>query len=163
MKGTNLFTLARICVLTLMVGLLPLGLSAQQADGCIGFWKTVDDETKEVKSVVQIYKSGNKYQGKVVKLYRLPGEDPNPICDLCDEDDSRYNKPVLGMVVLTDLEWDASDNEWDDGEILDPQNGSVYDCYITLEGKDKMKVRGFLGLSLLGRTQYWYRVEDPNK
>ena len=140
--------------------MLPASALAQ-ADACIGYWKTVDDETGRVKSVVQIYKSGNKYFGKVVKLYREPNEDQDPVCSECDNDDSRYNKRVLGMVILNDLVWEAGDREWDDGEILDPKNGSVYDCYLKLEGNDKMMVRGYLGFSLLGRTQYWYRVDKP--
>lgn len=152
---------SRMILLSMLIALMPAGLMAQ-SDGCIGYWKTIDDETNKAKSVVQIYKSGDKYFGKVVKLYREPDEEQDPICDDCDEDDSRYNKRVLGMVILTDLEWDADDDEWDDGEILDPKSGDVYDCYIALESQDKMKVRGYIGLSVLGRTQYWYRVENPN-
>lgn len=141
--------------------LLPAKTLQAQSEGCLGYWKTIDDETNKARAIVQIYKQQGKYHGKIVKLFREPDEDPDPYCDKCDEDDSRYNQRVLGMVILTDLAWDADDNEWDDGEILDPDNGSVYDCYLALESRDKLKVRGFLGLSLLGRTQYWYRTEAP--
>lgn len=153
--------ISRLGLLALMICLLPLGAAAQ-SEGCIGYWKTIDDETNKAKSIVQIYKSGDKYYGKVIKLFREPDEEQDPYCDECDEDDPRYNKRVIGMVILTDLEWDSGDDEWDDGEILDPANGEVYDCYIALESQDKLKVRGFLGLSLLGRTQYWYRTTNPN-
>ena len=61
------------------------------------------------------------------------------------------------MVVINGLS--KNDDEWNDGTILDPKNGKVYKCYITLVEKDKLKVRGYIGFSLIGRTQYWYRVE----
>ena len=124
----------------------------------VGQWKTIDDETGKAKSIVEIYEKDGKLYGKVVKLFREPSEEQNPICDDCDEDDPRYNKPVIGMVILEGLEFDG-DDEWEDGEILYPANGEVYDCYITLESEDKLKVRGYIGVSLLGRTQYWYRVK----
>ena len=128
-------------------------------DGIIGKWKTIDDETGKEKSVVEIYMVGDKMHGKVIKLFRGPDEDPDPVCDKCDSDDARYNKKVIGMEILTGLEKD-SDTEWEDGEILDPKNGKVYDCDIELEEKGKLKVRGYIGLSLLGRTQYWYAYSE---
>jgi uncharacterized protein (DUF2147 family) len=62
------------------------------------------------------------------------------------------------MEILTDLEKDG--DAWEDGEILDPNNGSTYSCYIELENDNKLKVRGYIGISIVGRTQYWYRVEE---
>ena len=124
----------------------------------VGKWKTIDDETNRAKSIVEIYMVGDKLHGKVVELFRLPEEDQDPKCDKCDKDDSRYNKRVLGMEILTGLEKD-SDTEYEDGKILDPKNGKVYDCDIELESADKLKVRGYIGISLLGRTQYWHRVK----
>ncbi len=149
-----------VLILGLVIWLFPTSLSAQ-ADDCLGYWKTIDDETKTTRSVVQIYKQGDRYFGKVVKLFRKATEERDPYCDACDDDDPRYKQRVLGMVILEDLEWDASDDEWDDGVILDPKKGELYDCYIALESQDKLKVRGFIGLSIIGRTQYWFRVEKP--
>ena len=132
------------------------GLSAQTV---IGKWKTIDDETNREKSIVEIYKGEDgKIYGKVVELFRLPDEDQDPKCDECDEDDPRYNQRVKGMVILEGLVADEDNaKKWEDGEILDPKNGNVYSCYIELVSDKKLKVRGFLGFSLLGRTQYWYR------
>jgi uncharacterized protein (DUF2147 family) len=65
-------------------------------------------------------------------------------------------KPIVGLEILQGLEKE-SDSEWEGGEILDPKNGNVYSCYIELQSADKLKVRGYLGIALLGRTQYWYR------
>ncbi len=129
-------------------------VSAQSKDDVLGRWITVDDKTKKVRSVVEIYKQGNKAYGKIVKLVRSPEEDPDPHCTACDEDDPRYNKRVTGMVIIEDMEWD--DDIWDDGEILDPKSGDVYDCKFKVIKDGKLEVRGYLGLSLLGRTQYWW-------
>ncbi|MEL7532151.1 MAG: DUF2147 domain-containing protein [Bacteroidota bacterium] len=144
-----------------MIKVLPLSLVfmlmavTALAQSPIGKWKTIDDETNKPKSIVEIYEKDGKLYGKVIKLFREPGEEQNPKCDECDTDDPRYMQPVIGMEILKGLEKD--DDEWEDGEILDPKNGSIYDCYIELEGPDKLKVRGYLGVSILGRTQYWYR------
>ncbi|RMG64963.1 MAG: DUF2147 domain-containing protein [Bacteroidetes bacterium] len=140
------------CLLMLLLMAAP----ALRAQSPIGTWKTIDDETNKPKSLVQIYEQDGKLYGKVVELFRGPDEEQNPICDDCDEDDPRYNQPVRGMVILEGLE-PAGNNTWEGGEILDPANGSVYSCYIELQSADKLKVRGFIGFSLLGRTQYWYR------
>src|SRR6187431_2513300 len=110
----------------------------------LGKWKTIDDETGKPKSIVEIFERSGKVYGKIVKLYREPNEDQDPICDDCDEDDPRYKKKVTGMEILTGMIKD--DDEYDDGEILDPKNGKVYSCKIWLEGKD-LKVRGYLAPS----------------
>lgn len=132
--------------------------STAWAQSPIGIWKTIDDETNKPKSLVEIFEKDGKLHGKVIKLFRGPDEDPDPVCDKCDEDDPRYNKKVIGMEILKGLEKD-SDTEWEDGKILDPKNGSVYSCYIELVEPNKLKLRGFIGVSLLGRTQYWHREE----
>ncbi len=141
--------------------IIPQCLIAQNPDACVGYWKTIDDETKKVRSIVQIYKVGNVYEGKIIKVFWRPEEDPNKVCEKCSSDDPRYKKPIVGMVILKDLVWDADDDEWDDGNILDPNNGSVYSCYMEQESADKLKLRGYIGVSLLGRTQYWQRTEKP--
>jgi len=126
----------------------------------VGRWKTIDDETNEPKSHVEIYEQDGELYGKVVKLYRSDGD--TLTCYACDPGDPRYKKRIMGMVILEGLEKDA-DSRWEDGEIMDPNNGEIYDCYIEMMSVDKMKVRGFIGTwltgSALGRTQYWYRVQ----
>lgn len=131
-------------------------LTGAWAQSPVGVWKTIDDETNKPKSLVEIYEKDGKLYGKVTKLFRGPDEDPDPVCDKCDEDDPRYNKKVLGMEILKGLEKE-SDTEWEGGKILDPKNGSVYSCYVELVEPNKLKLRGFIGFSLLGRTQYWHR------
>ncbi len=122
------------------------------AQDIVGKWKTIDDKTHKAKSVVLIYKkSDGKYYGKIVKLYKDPGEDPNPKCDKCKG--KLHNKPILGMVILTGLK-KKGPNLWDGGKILDPESGNVYDVKMWIEN-GKLHVRGYLGWSLIGRSQVW--------
>jgi uncharacterized protein (DUF2147 family) len=78
------------------------------------------------------------------------------VCDLCKGD--KKNKPVKGMVIIDGLSKDG--DEWNDAKILDPKTGKEYKCYITLEENNKLKVRGYIGFALIGRTQYWTRLND---
>ena len=119
----------------------------------IGKWKTIDDETNKPKSIVEIYEKSEKIYGKVIEI--IEPEHKNKVCSNCSGDDK--NKPILGMTVIKGLLKDKT--EYNSGKILDPKNGKLYKCYITLESKDKLKVRGYIGISLFGRTQYWYRVK----
>ncbi len=125
-----------------------------QNDPIIGKWKTIDDETNEPKSIVEIYKKGDKYFGKIDTLFRKPNEDPDPVCDKCPEDDPRYNQPILGMEIIKNMEKDG--DEYSGGKILDPKKGEIYRCKMWLE-EGKLKVRGYL--YFLYRTQTWHRVE----
>ena len=133
--------------------LIPLCTTPAVAQNITGQWKTIDDETGKARSVVEIYRGNDgKYYGKVVKLFPEPGEDPNPLCTECSKNDSRYNKPVIGMIIITGLS--RKGNEYRGGKILDPENGNEYSCRIKLQDR-KLNVRGFLGFSLIGRSQTW--------
>ena len=125
-----------------------------QSQTVIGKWKTIDDETGQAKSIVEIYEKSGKIYGKVIEILDL--EHKKSICSNCSGDDK--NKPILGMTVIKGLLKEGS--QYTGGKILDPKNGKLYKCYITLETKDKLKVRGYIGISLFGRTQFWYRVRS---
>ena len=128
-----------------------------QHEEITGLWKTIDDETGRVKSVVKIYlNEDGKLFGDIVKLFRLPDEDPDPVCDKCDDDDSRKDQKVLGMTIITEMEFEEDDNEWEDGEILDPKKGTVYDCKLWVED-NKLQVRGYV--FFFHRTQEWIRYD----
>jgi uncharacterized protein (DUF2147 family) len=120
----------------------------------LGKWKTIDDETNKPKSIVEIFERGGKVHGRIVKLFRDPNEDQDPVCDECDEEDPRYKKKVMGMEILKDMVRD--EDEYSGGEILDPNNGKVYRCKIWMEGRD-LKLRGYLGPFY--RTQTWLRAD----
>lgn len=142
MKKTGLF----IFLLTFLFTVSGFG------QDILGTWKTIDDKTGEPKSHVKIYKKGNKYFGKVVKL--LPAA-TTTVCVDCPGD--KNGKSLIEMDIL----WDMKDYKdyWSYGRIVDPADGKVYKCNVSMDGKDKLKVRGYIGFSLLGRTQIWYRVK----
>lgn len=139
----------KIIVLTFSAFFL-ISSHAMSQDTIFGKWKTIDDETGKPKSIVEIYEKDGKAYGKVVEI--TDPEKQEAVCDECDKDDPRKNERILGMVVLKDMEKD--DDEWDDGTILDPNNGKVYRCKMWLE-EGQLQVRGYIGFSLLGRTQTW--------
>ena len=119
-----------------------------------GKWKTIDDETGNEKSIVEIYKAENgKAYAKILQLLEEGKEDS--VCDNCDG--AKKDQPIKGMEIIDGLTKD--DDEWDSGKILDPKTGKVYKCILELEEVDKLKVRGYIGFSLIGRTQYWYRLK----
>jgi uncharacterized protein (DUF2147 family) len=120
----------------------------------LGLWKTVDDVSGKAKSVVLISEENGKLYGRVQKLVDPDPQDPNPTCDDCDGE--QKGQPVVGLRILWDLQRDGEG--WSGGTILDPASGKTYKCLLSVEdGGAKLKVRGFVGMSLLGRTQYWLR------
>jgi uncharacterized protein (DUF2147 family) len=125
------------------------------AQSCVGKWITVDDETGKKKSIVEFYKKDEKLYGKITYMYPQSGQDPNAKCTKCTGD--RKNQPVLGLQIVRGMKWNGS--EWDEGTILDPENGKIYSAKIWLdpENKDRLNMRGYLGP--IYRTQRWIRVE----
>ncbi|HEX8060863.1 MAG TPA: DUF2147 domain-containing protein [Cyclobacteriaceae bacterium] len=134
--------------------LFAVSITVAQAQDVIGKWKTIDDETGDERSIVDVYEKNGKVYGKVVKLFRVPGEDPDPVCTGCDDSDDRFNKKIIGMEILRDME--KSGDEYSGGNILDPKNGRVYRCSIWVEGNE-LKVRGYWGPFY--RTQTWLRAQ----
>lgn len=125
-------------------------------DSPLGKWKTIDDVTKKPKSIVEITEKDGMLEGKILKLFREPTEEQNPKCDKCSGE--RKDKPIIGMNILWNLKKEGS--KWSDGSILDPKNGSRYNSTIkVVDSGKKLDVRGYIGISLLGRTQTWERAE----
>lgn len=124
--------------------------TALYSQSIVGKWKTIDDESGKPRSVVEIYEKEGKYFGKIVELYREPGEDPDPICEECE--DHREGQKVIGMEIISDMKYNKGDDEYHKGEILDPENGNIYDCRLWVEDGN-LKVRGYL--LFFYRTQTW--------
>jgi uncharacterized protein (DUF2147 family) len=124
------------------------------AQTILGKWKSVDDNSGQPRSIVEISETGGKIYGKVIRLFPQPNEDPDPVCDKCDPSDPRFNKKVIGMEIIRGLT--KNGQEYSGGDILDPENGKVYRSKLWLEGKD-LKVRGYWGPFY--RTQTWLRTE----
>jgi uncharacterized protein (DUF2147 family) len=119
----------------------------------VGIWKNLDDEDGKEKSHIEIYEKDGKLKAKVIKL--LPAATMKT-CSECKG--ALKNKPIEGMEIVWGLK-KYTEKEYSDGEILNPKTGKIYSCSILLESQDKLKVRGFLGFSMIGKTQYWYRVK----
>lgn len=118
-----------------------------------GKWYSTNEETGEIDSVIEVYKKQEKAFGKIIEIKN--SERKNAVYDLCK--DKNKNKPILGLNILNGLEKDGE--EWSGGTILDPRNGNVYKCFIQLVQQDKLKIRGYLGLSIFGKTAYWQRAK----
>lgn len=121
----------------------------------VGKWKTIDDKTHEVKSIVEITENGGVLEGKVLQVLKSE-HGPHPVCAECDGE--RKNKPIEGMTIIWGLKQDG--DEWSGGQILDPAKGKIYKLTLKLEdGGKKLDVHGYIGFSLIGRSQEWVRAE----
>ncbi|WP_437177289.1 DUF2147 domain-containing protein [Collimonas arenae] len=129
---------------------------AQAPNSAVGLWKNIDDHSGKPKALIRITEANGVLSGKIEKLLRDPSEDQNPKCVKCEGD--LKDQPILGMTIITGMQKDGS--EYNGGKILDPDNGKVYKSKMTLqENGQKLDVRGYIGVPMLGRTQTWLRQE----
>lgn len=143
------------CFLTLFLLLHSWPLGAVELSPA-GLWKTIDDRSGKPKGLVRIREVNGQYEGRIEKIFPTPGDDPMPRCEKCDG--ARRNQPVLGLTFMWGLT--KQGDEYDNGEILDPESGKIYRAKMKLvDGGKKLEVRGFIGISLLGRSQTWLREE----
>jgi uncharacterized protein (DUF2147 family) len=147
----------RLTAIVLTVILLNIVSSLVAAElSPVGLWKTIDDNSGQPKGLVRIREINGQFDGRIEKIFPKPGDDPAPKCDKCDG--ARRNQPVLGMTILWGLTKQGED--YQGGEILDPENGKIYRAKMKLaDGGKKLEVRGFIGVSLFGRSQIWLREE----
>lgn len=133
------------------------GTATSAATSPIGAWKTIDDSTHEPRALIRIYADADgTLSGKITKLL---DKDANPEkrCDKCSGD--RKDQLVQGLRIIEKMR--ANGETWDQGTILDPENGKVYRAKMTLtDGGKQLVVRGYIGISLLGRSQTWYREDS---
>ena len=122
----------------------------------VGLWKTIDDETKQEKSLVRIVEAGGTLSGRIEKLTDPTQQDAK--CDKCEG--ARKDQRVIGMTLLEGVKRHGGADHWEGGTILDPGNGKVYKVRLTpRDGGKSLDVRGYIGAPLLGRTQTWVRME----
>ncbi len=141
---TFLLTLVSCCILALTI-VAQTG-TKHPADAILGVWLTAKKDGK-----FQIYKVGNKYYGKVI--WGTGGDK----YDSKNPDPKLRNKEIVGQTLLKDFVFDG-DESWDDGTIYDPREGKTYDCILKLKNANTLEVRGYVGISLFGRTETWTRV-----
>jgi uncharacterized protein (DUF2147 family) len=121
-----------------------------------GTWKTIDDDTHKPRALVRIEEHDGELSGRIVQLFREPGEDPKPVCVDCTGE--RHNQPVLGMTILWGFH--RHGETWKDGEVLDPEEGSIYRANLHLrDNGTHLVLHGYIGVPLLGRSQVWEKVE----
>ncbi|WP_292946648.1 DUF2147 domain-containing protein [Olleya sp. UBA1516] len=134
----------------IIVIVLIFGFSVNAQD-ILGKWKTIDDETGEAKSIVQIYKKDGKVFGKIIEIFNKDRRDLP--CVKCKGDD--YNKPILGLDIIKSMTKDGK--YFKNGTIVDPQNGKEYDLRLIVTDEGKLQVRGYIGFFY--STQYWERIQ----
>lgn len=128
---------------------------AQADNSPIGLWKTIDDATGKPRSLIRISNNNGELIATIEKGL-LPDDTPNDICDKCTG--ARKDKLLIGMVIMDGM--NAKGDVYEGGHILDPDNGEIYKCKIKLNSTGKqLEVRGFIGISLFGRSQTWVREE----
>ena len=148
MKKILLATLS-IC---LVLVISSFAVKQDNPDAIVGSWKN-----GEGTGIIQIYKNGDKYQGKITWL-----KEPNdpktgkPKTDISHPEEKNHSRPVLGLVNMWGFKY-TDKNEWTGGKIYDPKNGKTYSCKVAMESNNVIKVRGYIGVSLIGRTDTWTR------
>ena len=121
----------------------------------VGLWKTIDDATGKPRSLIRISDKNGELIATIEKGL-LPTDSPNDTCEKCT--DERKGKSLIGMVIMDGMK--PKGDVYEGGHILDPDNGQVYKCKIKLHSTVKqLEVRGFIGISLIGRSQMWVREE----
>jgi uncharacterized protein (DUF2147 family) len=134
---------------------IALAGNAFNPDSLIGFWMT-----KENKAKVQIWRSGQKYYGKIVWLKEPLSPEGKPKVDKHNPDENLRTRPIVGLMILQDFSYDKDEGDYEDGTIYDPESGNEYSCYMSFQdNQNTLKVRGYVGVSMLGRTEIWYRAK----
>ncbi len=145
MKTMKILSILIACVMTLKA-------SAQvKADDIVGLWLIDGDKPAKIS----IFKNGDKYNGKIAWL-KFPEPNGKPLVDAKNPDASKQSQPILGLEILKGFHFDK--DEWVDGQVYDPLSGKTYSCILSLKDPNTLKVRGYIGMSLFGRTQIWTRT-----
>lgn len=132
----------------LILTTINVGISQSQEQQLVGTWYI-----SKQKADIHIYKEGDRYLGKITKGYSDP-----PLLDVNNKNAKERKKPLVGKFILTDMKY--RDGKLVDGKIYNPDNGKTFNCILELSKSDKLKVTGYVGMPLFGKTQYWYRKKE---
>ena len=136
---------------------LAMGRFAAAEPTAVGLWEQVDERSGKAESWFRITERNGVYDGTIVKIFFKPGEDQNPVCDKCEGADR--GKPVMGLTLIKGMR--RTGNHYEGGTVTDPRDGSVYRALMELSPDgQKLEMRGYLGISLFGRSQIWNRLPD---
>jgi uncharacterized protein (DUF2147 family) len=148
----KLMTVAAVVAVT--AGTVPVRAAEPTA---AGLWEQVDENSGKAESWFKISERGGVYEGNVVKIFSKPGEDENWVCNKCEG--AEKGAPVLGLTLIKAMQRNGL--SYEHGTIMDPRDGSVYRALMKLSPDgQKLEVRGYLGISLFGRSQTWNRLPD---
>ena len=143
-----------IIALAIIGMLLPIALAAVKADDITGIWFN-DEKT----SKIQIYRTtSGSYAGKIVWLKEPNDAKNQPRKDVENPDKKLQSRALMNLVILSGLEFNGK-NQWKGGKIYDPKSGKTYSCKAELDGANTLKLRGYIGVSLIGRTAAWVRTK----
>jgi uncharacterized protein (DUF2147 family) len=144
----------RLLVLTLIFTIFSVECFAQtNANDILGKWLSESGKAK-----IEVFESGNKYYGKIIWLKNPLDKQGKPKMDDHNPDPKEREHHLLGLLLLKSLEYDGK-GTWQNGTIYDPVNGKNYRCRITKDAKGNLDIRGYIGVSMIGRTTVWVRVE----
>ena len=141
--------------LLIIAGASAFYLKADNPDAIVGVWKT-----GEGTAMVRIYKNGDKYQGKIVWLKKDKEDDGGPRIDKNNPDTKKRKNLMIGLQILNSFKYYKNDKVWDDGTIYDPKNGKTYSCKITQNANGDLNIRGFIGFSLIGRSELFTKIKS---
>ncbi len=142
-------------VFFLMILLFAIPGFSQESDKVTGIWWNGDKTTK-----LKVEKKGGEYIGTIVFISPEKYKNGQPPKDDKNPDKSMHNRSLIGLQILSGLEYDAKAKEWKNGSIYDPKSGKTYDCFVRMDDNNVMKMKGFVaGIRMLGRTEDWSRTE----
>lgn len=144
-------------ILVLLIALFTSNalIAQKDADQIIGKWQTGTGNAH-----VEIYKNGNQYQGKIVWLNEpIDPETKKPKTDTKHPNKELHNRPIMGLINLWGFHFNEQEGNWQGGHIYDPKNGKEYKCNMTLKDKNTLNVRGYIGFSMIGRTDVWTKTK----
>jgi uncharacterized protein (DUF2147 family) len=125
---------------------------SQEADAIVGKWYNTEKDAQ-----VEIYKEGDKFSGKIIWLQDPKDDAGKPKVDVNNSDISKRQRPIIGMKLLENFKYNGG--TWEEGTIYDPKNGKTYSCIIKKKNNKTLEVRGYVGISLIGRTVEWTKAE----
>jgi len=147
----------RFFVATLLSAFLFSVVWADNLNTPVGYWKQVSDKTGQVHSIIKIWQSNNQLVGRVVRAFKQNGELPKEYCTKCTGE--FRGKKILNINIIWGMGYNKNAGRWEGGRILDPDSGNIYKANMMLmDGGQKLKVRGYIGISLFGRSQTWLRI-----
>jgi len=151
-------SLQKLIVMSAIIMLGATSVSLRAAEpSAVGLWEQVDEKSGKPESWFKITERNGAYEGNIVKIFFKPGEDENWVCDKCEG--AERGRPVLGLALIKGMQ--RSGSSYENGTIMDPRDGAVYRALMKLSPDgQKLEVRGFLGISLFGRSQVWNRLPD---